>query len=231
MSSAIPPSDQPLGMTVHSLPEPASLATQSVSRTRGGRWKMLLLLAICASPVIASYFTYYVIRPEGRRNFGTLIDPQRAVPNLEAQSLGGQPTNLMALKGQWLLVSVASGKCDEACASRLYLQRQLREGLGREKDRMDWVWIVNDSTTVSPSLKSALKEATVVRVPEAELAKWLEPESGQSLSSHLFLIDPLGNWMMRFPANIDQNSAPQVKRDLERLMRASVSWDKAGRPG
>jgi hypothetical protein len=230
MSSAPSSKDQPLGMTVHSLPELENLESQTPLRTRGGRLKMLLLLAICASPVVASYFTYYVIRPEGRRNFGALIEPQRTLPNLQAHSLNGKPINMMALKGQWLLMSVASGACDEACASRLYLQRQLREGLGKEKDRLDWVWIVSDVVPISETLKPALKEATVLRVPEADVALWLEPEAGQTLSSHLYLVDPLGNWMMRFPADIDAKTAPQVKRDLERLMRASVSWDTAGRP-
>ncbi len=62
--------DEPLGLTVHSLPSPGAAADVDAHRTRAGRWKMLAVLAVCAAPVIASYFTYYVVRPEGRRNFG-----------------------------------------------------------------------------------------------------------------------------------------------------------------
>ena len=68
--------DQPLGLTVHSLPLPQEAALEDAQRTRTGRWKMLLVMLVCAAPVVASYFTYYVIRPEGRRNFGELIEPQ-----------------------------------------------------------------------------------------------------------------------------------------------------------
>jgi len=39
----------------------------------------------------------------------------------------------------------------------------------------------------------------------------------------------MGHWMMRFPANLDAEGAAKAKRDLERLMRASASWDEAGR--
>ncbi|MBC5763129.1 SCO family protein [Ramlibacter albus] len=210
--------DEPLGLTVHSLPVPQEAALAEEQRTVSGRWKMLAVLAVCAAPVVASYFTYYVVRPEGRRNYGELIMSQ---PELPAQ--------LAQLKGQWLLVSVAGGACEAACEKHLYLQRQLREGLGKDKDRVDWVWIVSDRTPVRDALKPALAEATVVQMDEAQLSQWLAPAQGHALRDHLYVVDPQGRWMMRFPAGQDIGTAPKVKRDLERLLRASASWDKAGR--
>ena len=221
--------DEPLGLTVHTMPSPGDAASQDARRTRAGRWQMLALALVCAAPVIASYFSYYVVRPEGRRNFGTLIDPQPALPAAKATDLSGQPFDLPSLKGQWLLVSVADAACDARCQSNLYLQRQLRESLGRDKDRMDWVWLVSDDARVPDALRPALSQATVVRVPPAELAAWLVPEAGHQLSEHLYVVDPMGHWMLRLPPNLDKASAPKAKRDLERLMRASVSWDRAGR--
>ncbi len=219
--------EQPLGLTVHSMPDPHAMAAPA--QTRMGRWKMLLVLLVCAAPVVASYLTYYVVRPEGRRNFGELIDPQRPLPDVIAQAMDGNPVNLRALKDQWLLISVAGAQCDAICARHLYLQRQLREGLGKDKDRLDWVWLIDDSFPVPAEILPALKTATVLRVPATELRKWLSSAQGSKLSDHLYLVDPLGNWMMRFPALLSAEQAPKVKRDLERLMRASESWDKAGR--
>ena len=219
--------EQPLGLTVHSMPDPHAMAAPA--QTRMGRWKMLLVLLVCAAPVVASYLTYYVVRPEGRRNFGELIDPQRPLPDVIAQAMDGNPVNLRALKDQWLLISVAGAQCDAICARHLYLQRQLREGLGKDKDRLDWVWLIDDSFPVPAEILPALKTATVLRVPATELQKWLSSAQGSKLSDHLYLVDPLGNWMMRFPALVSAEQAPKVKRDLERLMRASESWDKAGR--
>ena len=118
---------------------------------------------------------------------------------------------------------------DDLCQRHLYLQRQLREGLGKEKERLDWVWLVNDAAPIAEALLPALKDASTLRVPPAELANWLAPQTGHTLEEHLYLVDPLGNWMMRFPANLDAQGAPKVKRDLDRLMRAAVHWDKAGR--
>lgn len=229
MSSAHPENDRPLGLTVHSLPHPNQSAVLQGARTRSGRWKMVLLFLVCAAPVIASYFTYYVIRPDGRRNFGTLIDPQRSLPDVVATTLEGKPFNLTELKGQWLLVSVAPAACDTICARHLFLQRQLREGLGKDKDRLDWVWLISDRASVPDALQPALKEATVLRVPSDQLAQWLQPQAEHALPDHLYLVDPLGNWMMRFPPFLDADHASKAKRDLGRLLRASSSWDKAGR--
>ncbi|MDZ7866781.1 hypothetical protein [Acidovorax sp.] len=219
----------PLGLTVHSLPE-AGDAVASSQRTRHGRLKMFGVLLICAAPVIASYFTYYVIRPEGRRVYGELINPQRPMPELVGTALDGKPASLASLKGQWLLVSVAGGDCNEPCQKHLYLQRQLRETLGREKDRVEWVWLVNDAALPPPLLAPALQQATVLRLPPEGVAAWLAPAQGQALPDHLYVVDPMGNWMMRFPAAMDSSGAAKAKRDLDRLLRASSSWDEAGRP-
>ncbi len=205
---------------------------QSSTRSPGtvaGRWKMLAVLLVCAAPVIASYLTYYVIRPEGRRNFGELINPQRPMPEMATQSLEGKIGQLGVLKDQWLLISVASGSCDARCEQNLYFQRQLRESLGKEKGRLDRVWLVNDDAPPRDNLRPALANSAVLHVPPLALAQWLEPAAGQQLQDHLYVVDPMGNWMMRFPADMDAAAAARAKRDLERLLRASSSWDKEGR--
>jgi hypothetical protein len=221
--------DRPLDLTVYSLPDPAAEGVPDSQRTASGRWKMILVMLICAAPVIASYFTYYVVRPDSRRSFGELVEPQRPLPDLAGTGLQGQAINLRALKGQWLLVSVGSGDCNEACAHNLYLQHQLRESLGKERDRVDWVWLIPDDLPVSAKLQSLTASATVLRVPAAPLQAWLQAAPGQALADHIYLVDPMGNWMMRLPPRLDLNGAAKAKRDIERVLRASASWDTPGR--
>ncbi|MFZ9511070.1 MAG: hypothetical protein ACO27H_08825 [Burkholderiaceae bacterium] len=228
------PDDAPLGLTVHSMPDARDAIDASQRQTRVGRLRMLLVMLVCAAPVIASYFTYYVIRPEAKRNHGELIDPQRNLPAVNAITLQGAPVPLASLRDQWLLVRVGGGACDARCERHLYLQRQLREGLGREKDRLDWIWLVSDDAPVPEALKPALAQGTVLRVDGAQLAAWLAPAAGRQLADHLYLVDPMGRWMMRFPAlrddvPVDVEAAGKIKRDLERLLRAANSWDRAGR--
>lgn len=225
-SSARP---EPLAFTVHSMPPPR-LDDEAGRRTARGRLKMLMVLAVCAAPVVASYFTYFVIRPEARNNYSELITPPRPMPaDLPLATLSGQPVKAQSLAGQWLLVVVADAACDSTCERHLYLQRQLRETLGREKDRLDKLWLVPDTGTPRPEVMQAIAQggaATVLRVPRDALARWLAPASGHALAQHMVLVDPMGQWMMRVPADPDP---AKLKRDIERLLRASASWDKPGR--
>jgi len=218
-----------LGLTVYDLPEPGAVADQDARRTAMGRLRMLLVMLICAAPVVASYFTFYVLRPASVRSFGELVQPVKHLPEVQALDIQGQHVALSSLKGQWLLVSVASGQCNADCQQNLYLQRQIRAALGREKDRTDWVWLVSDDAPVDEKLLAGLTEAVVLRVPSADIQAWLSPAQGQSLSDHLYLVDPHGDWMMRFPAHLTTEQAPQLRRDWERLLRAAVSWDLPGR--
>ncbi|WP_427913743.1 SCO family protein [Ramlibacter sp. MMS24-I3-19] len=219
--------DQPLDLTVHALPGPREV--EQAQRTATGRLKMLVVMLICAAPVIASYFTYYVVRPSGHAGYGQLIEPQRDMPPIQASTLEGQPQPLRALQGQWLLVSVAGGGCTRQCENHLYLQRQLRESLGKDKERLDWVWLVDDAAPVRDSLRPALAQADVLRVPREQLAQWLQSAEGSALEDHLYVIDPMGHWMMRFPPGMDRGGAAKAKRDIERLLRASAGWDQPGR--
>lgn len=219
----------PLSFTVHSMPTPG--LDDVGRRTASGRLKMLFVLLVCAAPVIASYLTYFVVRPEGRTNYSELIDPQRVLPeSLPMTDPQGQPVAATTLRGQWLLVVVSGGACDAACEKRLWLQRQLRESLGREKDRLDKLWLVIDDAAVRPETLAAVQAGgatTLLRVPREALAAWLQPGAGQSLEQHFYIVDPMGNWMMRAPG---EPEPARLKRDLEKLLRASASWDTAGRP-
>lgn len=220
------PPDSPLvQLSVHSLPDPAQ-----AQRTLQGRLKMLLVLAVCAAPVIASYITYYVIRPESRTNHGLLIIPPRPLPASDAlplTDLNGLAVSTNALKGQWLLLTVGGGDCDARCEKHLYWQRQVREVLGKEKDKVDRVWLIDDARPMRPALASAMHGATVLRVKRDDLVRWLQADTGHALEDHWYLVDPRGDWMMRFPVNAEPR---KVQKDLERLLRAASSWDEGGRP-
>lgn len=216
-----------LDMSVHQSPE--ANPELMLARTKSGRLKMLIVLLLCAAPVIASYITYYFIRPDGRLNYGELIEPQKPIPSLVAYDLNGQAVNLQTLKDQWLLISVSGGACDSQCQHHLYLQRQLREGLGKDKDRVDWLWLITDDVAVDPTFLPALKTATVLRISANELATWLNAKKQNQLSDHLYLVDPIGNWMMRFPMQVDMKNAAKVKKDFEKVLRSTASWDTEGR--
>lgn len=227
--AAAPISPDPLALTVHSGPDP--MLPRAERSRAGGRITALLVLLACAAPVLLSYFAYYVWRPTARNNYADLIQPSRHIPaDLSLRDLGGRPVLADSLKGQWLLVVVAGGACDAGCESRLYEQRQLREMTGRERDRIDRVWLVTDDAPVREPIAKAMAAgdapALVLRASPQALARWLNPAPGHVLEDHLFLVDPMGEWMMRAPAPLEPK---RFYKDLDRLLRASAFWDRPGR--
>lgn len=217
---------EPVQLAVHSLPRLDAMQP----RAGGGRTKLLLILLACAAPVIASYFTFYVVRPEGRSNYATLIHPGREMPAaLPLLDLQGRSVSASTLRGQWLIVVAGPADCNTDCEKRLFAQRQLREMTGRERDRIDKIWLVTDNAPIKPELLTALAAAPatqVLRVPATDLGAWLAAAPGESVDSHLYLVDPMGRWMMRAPVQLDP---AKFKRDIDRVLRASASWDTAGR--
>jgi len=221
---------EPLQLTVHAMPRADVAADEARRRTARGRAKMLLVLLACAAPVVASYLSFYVLRPESRSNYAALIEPSRAMPAaLPLTDLEGRAVSAASLKGQWLLIVVGHGACDRECEQRLFTQRQLREMAGRERERIDKLWLVTDDAPIAPALRAALEVAPatqVLRVPAPALQQWLAPAGGESLESHLYVVDPMGQWMMRAPPRADP---AKFKRDIDKLLRASSFWDRPGR--
>ncbi|MFL9926543.1 cytochrome c oxidase subunit I [Herbaspirillum lusitanum] len=181
---------------------------------------MLLVVLVCAAPMIASYLTYYVIKPEGRNNYGTLIDPREyPIPDLGATELDGDPASLANLKGKWLMVQVDGGDCNDACKKKLFTMRQLRLMQGKEMERIERVWLVNDKAPLETMLIREYDGMEMLRVDAAKLKAWLPVDAGTTAADHIYLIDPLGNLMMRFPRDPDPG---KMKKDISKLLRASA---------
>ncbi len=228
---------QALQFTVHPLPQvgvESSSAdddddSREPTRRRSGRVKMLLVLLVSAAPVIASYFVYFVVQPKGQATHAELITPTASwpatLPLFEPQGSSADPA---LWRKQWTLVVFGRAACDAACERRLYTQRQMREMLGRERERVDKAFVVLDDAPLRPELIAALAAQPPVRVlraPAAGVAGWLGMPPSE-IEGRVFVVDPMGEWMMRSPADLDP---AKFKRDLDRLLRASASWDRAGR--
>src|SRR5574337_1165996 len=102
---ALPVRARPIDLTVHALPEPRMPSLDDRARTAAGRRRMLLIALVCALPVAASYFSYYVWRPARSAAYSTLIQPTVPMPDIAGLRLDGTPVRLRSLAGQWLLVA------------------------------------------------------------------------------------------------------------------------------
>jgi len=196
----------------------APVAADLVRRRQ--RIKLLLILLVCAAPVIASYLAYYVVPPAGRTNYGDLIEPQRPLPALTLRRDGsdGERFDVGTLRGQWLMVQIDSGACDPACRDKLLMMRQQRTMTGKDRDRIERIWLITDAAPVSAETAREHEGTLMLRADRAELDRLFPPAAGGRIEDHIFLVDPVGNLMMRLPRDADPN---RVKRDIARLLKAS----------
>jgi hypothetical protein len=184
-----------------------------------GNWKLFLVIAICAAPMIASYLAYYVFKPQGRTNYGALIDPrQYPMPALNTTTLDGKPFSLDQLKGKWIMLQVNGSDCGKTCKTMLYEMRQLRLTQGKNMNRIERAWLITDDKPLETMLMREYDGTHFLRTNPTLVKAWLPVDAGTSAEDHIHLIDPLGNLMMRFPKNADPN---KIKKDLTRLLMAS----------
>jgi len=206
--------------------EPNKLAEPAIdpkSVRKRGRWMLWLVLLVCASPMIASYFTYYVIKPEKRNNYGTLID-QRAhpVPAMATTTLDGRPQALEQFKGKWVMLVVGPGACPDSCRKQLFALRQLRLMQGKEADRIERVWLITDQEPLDTLIIREYDGTHMLRADAATVNQWLPVDGGTTPADHIYLIDPLGHLMMRFPKDPQLQEVRKVYKDINKLLKASA---------
>lgn len=179
------------------------------------RSKFLVLIGLFMVPIVAAYLAYFGWRPSGHTNYGELF---KATPLQQTQGilLDGQAYTLDALKGKWVMVHVGPAQCEDDCAKQLYLMRQTRLTQGKDQSRIERLWVLTDSATPDASI---LKEHPGLLVWRPENTTFSEQfPSRVSRAGHIYLVDPLGNLMLRFPANPDPKG---IMKDLKLLLKAS----------
>jgi hypothetical protein len=189
-------------------PPAASPHGRTDARTRR---RLIALAAIAIAPVILSYLAYYLLPRDTRVNYGTLL-ATAPLPAITGTQLDGAPFAGAGLRGRWIILHVASGACDAGCGEALYASRQARTIQNAERERIARVWLVPDDKTPPPAIVGAQEDLAIVRVTPQALAGL--PEGAR----RIYLIDPLGNLVLAWPANPDIKA---MAKDLTRLLRAS----------
>lgn len=190
---------------------------------------IILILAITLAPFVLGTLAYYMpslgLSPTSTTNYGTLVQPQRPMPSaaeLPLTTLEGEPFDLASLKGQWLLVSADAAACPEKCVRKLFVLRNSHASQGKHVDRISRVWFITDDGKVSDEILEAYKGTFMLRADPAKLAPFLAPAAAagdeSAMKAPMWIIDPLGNLMMQFPADADPI---EVRDDIIKLLKNS----------
>ena len=182
------------------------------------RRMFLLLGTISLAPIVGSLVLYYFWQPQSLTNYGELIT---AVPlaDVTIAARDGNALRIEELRGNWIFLMVDSGNCDDYCQSKLYAMRQIRLTQGKDQERIERLWVIPDGIRPPVSIEAEYQGThTVLPVTDDFLARLPAADSPRD---HIYVIDPFGNLMMRFPRNVDPQ---RMKKDVAKLMKNSSGW-------
>lgn len=188
-----------------------------------GRLQLVLLALLFFGPLVLSYTLFFAfpdLRPDGQTNYGQLVSPARPLPALQLRDEQGQPLEQPWPPGRWTYVHLAGAGCEGTCLQRLILTRQTRLAMNEKRSRVQRVLLV-DSAAAAASLKSQLQGEQpdlLVRVADEPVRGFFQPAPADAL----YLLDPLGNWLMVYPAGREiPEDFKGLQKDLKKLLRLS----------
>lgn len=178
----------------------------------------LLLVLVFFGPLVAATLMYYLggpaFRPTGSVAHGELLSPPPVLPDADYSDAAGQA---FRFRRTWSLIDVAPGDCDPACLEALYRTRQVRRALGKEMGRVQRVLLAT-GTPPAADLLAREHPGLLVVTPASPAGLALDQALGPAGAGAVFIADPLGNLVMRFPAG---TAMKDLHKDLVLLLKAS----------
>ncbi len=198
--------------------------SKDAARQRG-RLQFLALAAIFLGPVLLAFWMYYGghFIPSQRVNHGELVLPVRTLPHAaDLVSPAGSVVGPQFLRGRWNLVYIVAGSCDLVCRNDLAELKKVRLAMDHERDRVHRVVLghapccsAEELGTDDPDLTAAYADSGSGPSLLAALAAAGEPLPP---AREVYVVDPLGNLVMRFGPDVDRKG---LIKDLDKLLRLS----------
>lgn len=189
--------------------------SEDIASPKRSRKPLWILIALCIAPIAASYVAFYWWQPDDHVNHGELLTP-KSIPDAGWTRLDGTPARFAAFKGKWVLTVAHGAQCDAWCRDKLTYIRQIRLAQGKELERVARLWIVTDGGVPDNALLADHAGLELRRPNGVTLPALLPAE--RSVEDHIYVIDPLGNLMMRYGRDADPR---RMLKDVARLLRHS----------
>jgi cytochrome oxidase Cu insertion factor (SCO1/SenC/PrrC family) len=196
--------------------------TSKAHTTTSGRGALIGLAALFFIPLLGAFWLYYAggWRPAGSTNHGELISPARPLAESNFLTPDGALAKAEVFRGKWTLLYIDDGACDATCRQTLWTIRQTRLLLAEDMDRVQRVFIAESNCCDTTFLASEHPGLETLQFSDAASRVWLDqfPRDVSSSTPYIFVVDPLGNLMMRFDAT--QNPKGLLE-DIKKLLKLS----------
>jgi cytochrome oxidase Cu insertion factor (SCO1/SenC/PrrC family) len=163
-------------------------------------------------------------RPEGSTNRGILVHPARPLVFPADMLVAGASANDY-LQGKWTLLYIGDTACDDVCNNNLYKMRQVNIAQNENMKRVQRLYLARGESWSGTPGELLQKE-----YPKMEVVLFSTDQAGQIAPDFLvdgismegaervYIIDPLGNLMMYYPADADPGG---MLKDLKKLLKYS----------
>jgi len=193
---------------------------------RRSRLTLIGIFAAFAVPLLLAMIWLRVVQSGGGGELGDtsrgeLVQPVVPVVSIALTDTDGQPLDADTLRGIWTMAYVPVGECGEVCRRNLYHMRQIRLALNNRMKRVQRMVLPDPSAPLDEELLAehvglvvvgeAARDAYVAAIDSTEEA--LAP-----VDDAIYLIDPLGNLMMRFSPDLPPES---ILKDVKHLLKVS----------
>jgi hypothetical protein len=186
------------------------------------RAALLGLIAVFVGPLLLAILMYTRLdswQPSGQVNHGELIAPARPLGQITLIGPDGSQLGTEYFRGKWTLVYLAGSRCDLACETALFKTRQARETLGRDSDRVQRLYLLVDRPPQPwpPEFAAEHPSMQMAMTPAPSRAAVMDGFGAEG-PGRVFVVDPLGNVMMRYGADATTKG---IQKDLKRLLKVS----------
>jgi cytochrome oxidase Cu insertion factor (SCO1/SenC/PrrC family) len=188
---------------------------------------LLLMIAVLVGPIL---FAWMLIQKGERHqlrtsNHGDLIPSMPNITNTHFLNVQTKETITgKNMRGKWWLLYVGPQKCYSECHNIIYNMRQIRVALGKNAPQLDRAFI-NDPACATDRCEQYINthypDMLNAKIEKRDFHKLFTPISNpidREMIGELYIIDPKGNIMMRYAAEVE---ARDVLSDLKRLLRVS----------
>jgi hypothetical protein len=169
-----------------------------------GRRTLILICLLFTVPIVGAMYMYHSgsAVPVTSTVKGNLITPPRLLPE-------------QTFRKVWSLVVVSGAECDTTCLGSLENIRQIRLSLGPKMTRMQTIFLPGSPAAVRLELTGEHPKLMVVK-PENSIT--IREFIGPFNNGQIFMVDPLGNLMMSYPAGTDMGD---IRKDVAHLLKLS----------
>jgi hypothetical protein len=179
-----------------------------------GRRTLILISLMFATPIVIAMYMYFsgsTLNPVTSTEHGSFVTPPRLLPDSPLAEQDPVPQ----FRKVWTLLVTADAQCDQLCLSALENIRQIRLSLGPKMPRMQTVYAPASATAISADLQTEHPKLIVVNPSDsAEIRDII----GEHENAEVFLVDPLGNLMMRYAPG---TAMGDMRKDIAHLLKLS----------